>query len=66
MTPKRKSILKRAAKSLAAMLIAAVGGAILSPAFADFVGDHTLTAIIIGSVPPVLLTLNKALQRWNP
>jgi len=66
MSPFRLAILKRAGKGLAALLLAALAGAIASPAFADFVGDHTLTAVIIGAGVPAILAAEKALQGWKP
>lgn len=66
MTPKRVSILKRAARGLGATLISAGILAAGSPDFREFVGNEALWPIVAAVTPASLLALDKwwRSRRW--
>lgn len=61
MTPSRKRIAMRAFRSLVALLAGAGVAAVASPEFREFVGDETVTAILVALVPPAL----QAAGKWS-
>lgn len=55
----RKRILRRAGIGLVSLLIGAATTAVASPSFAEFVGDNELGTIVLVTVPPAVLALDK-------
>lgn len=51
--------LRRGARSLAAVLLGAAGAWLVSPEFAEIVGDTPYAAIVALLVPPAALALDK-------